>query len=173
MPGTMFSPGIADFVPTKRQIFVFHRSALDTPPVIRRLTTEGDDSRDFLTRQVSLTVKNGVYTVRGFEASSGDGRTGNNAVSLSPDPPDTKFKWKFDYLVQDRRAPKSGQMMKGEKTLTPLAFSCSPWISSLQQEKKIKLMHIVKKTVSMNLTAERVEPPVPPLPPSIAILYNP
>lgn len=62
--------------------------------------------------------------------------------------------------------------MKGEKTLTPLAFSCSPWMLSLQQSRKINLMHIVKKTVAMNLTAERVEPPLPPLPPSIMVLCN-
>ena len=172
-PGARFSPGIADFIPAKRQIFIFHRSALDTPPVLRRLTTEGDDSRDFLSRQASLTLKNGVYTVRGSEASSAlspvDGHTGSGTAFLSPNLPDVKFKWKFDYLVQDRRTKRSGQIMKGEKTLTPLAFSCSPWMLSLQQGKKIKLMHIVKKTVAMNLAAERVEPPLPPLPPSIKL----
>ena len=175
-PGAGFSPGIADFIPAKRQIFIFHRSALDTPPVLRRLTIEGDNSRDFLSRQASLTLKNGVYTVRGSEASSAvspvDVHTGSNAAALSLNLPDVKFKWKFDYLVRDRRTKRSGQVMKGEKTLTPLAFSCSPWMLSLQQSRKINLMHIVKKTVAMNLTAERVEPPLPPLPPSIMVLCN-
>ncbi|KAI0053389.1 hypothetical protein FA95DRAFT_1481670, partial [Auriscalpium vulgare] len=37
----------ADFMPTKRQSFVFHYAALDTPPVLRRLMINGDASHDY------------------------------------------------------------------------------------------------------------------------------
>ncbi|EPQ60355.1 hypothetical protein GLOTRDRAFT_30337, partial [Gloeophyllum trabeum ATCC 11539] len=38
----------ADFLPSKREIFTFHHSALDSPPVLRRLTVNGDESRDYI-----------------------------------------------------------------------------------------------------------------------------
>ncbi|KAI0066548.1 hypothetical protein BV25DRAFT_1796868, partial [Artomyces pyxidatus] len=37
----------ADFMPAKRQSFVFHHATLDTPPVLRRVTLNGDESRDY------------------------------------------------------------------------------------------------------------------------------
>ncbi|KAI0257407.1 hypothetical protein BJV78DRAFT_1115505, partial [Lactifluus subvellereus] len=38
----------ADFMPAQRKSFVFHHSALDTPPVLRRLMVNRDESRDYL-----------------------------------------------------------------------------------------------------------------------------
>ncbi|KAI0033810.1 hypothetical protein K488DRAFT_31969, partial [Vararia minispora EC-137] len=39
--------GKADFMPTRRESFVFHHFALDSPPILRRVTTNGDESRDY------------------------------------------------------------------------------------------------------------------------------
>jgi hypothetical protein len=61
-------------------------------------------------------------------------------------------------MVADRRAGGIGQI-EGEKTLTPLTFSCSPLLLHPLQGKKIKLMHIMKKSVTTKLVAEKVEPP--------------
>ncbi|KAA1467882.1 hypothetical protein DENSPDRAFT_793460, partial [Dentipellis sp. KUC8613] len=45
---THLSLGRADFIPTRRQAFTFHHAALDTPPVLRRLTVNGDESHDYM-----------------------------------------------------------------------------------------------------------------------------
>ncbi|KII93591.1 hypothetical protein PLICRDRAFT_79183, partial [Plicaturopsis crispa FD-325 SS-3] len=47
---TGFSPraGIADFMPTKRESFVFHHAPLDSAPVLRRVLVNGDASRDHI-----------------------------------------------------------------------------------------------------------------------------
>ncbi|KZP25303.1 hypothetical protein FIBSPDRAFT_717595, partial [Athelia psychrophila] len=45
---TSFHAGIADFVPTTRQKFNFHQSTLDPPPVLRRISVNGDESREYI-----------------------------------------------------------------------------------------------------------------------------
>ncbi|KAI0312989.1 hypothetical protein OF83DRAFT_1066296, partial [Amylostereum chailletii] len=37
----------ADFMPRKREAFVFHHGTLDTAPILRRVTVNGDESRDY------------------------------------------------------------------------------------------------------------------------------
>lgn len=55
---------VAQFRPISRQIFNFHYAALEALPVLRRITANGDEARDYITRQASLGLKvNGVYTV--------------------------------------------------------------------------------------------------------------
>lgn len=131
----------ADFMPTRRQSFIFHHATLDTPPVLRRLTLNGDASRDYTSRQAYLPLKsNGPYSVRGT---------------------DDALAWQLDYLVGDRRTD-SGRVVPGEKTLTPLLFSCAPGLLHPAHAKKIRLVHVVKKGIVAKLTAERLEPPAPP-----------
>jgi len=143
---------VVDFMPIRRYIFFFHYAALDSPPIIRRLTINGEESRDYMSRQASLSLKtNGVYTVRGSETSA-LAVTNSTAETL-------KLKWKFDYLVDDRRNELTGKVIPGEKTLTPLTFSCSPSLLHPVQGKKINLVHILKKSVVGKLAAEKVEPP--------------
>jgi hypothetical protein len=150
--------GIADFQPVERQVFFFHRSTLDSAPVFRRLTVNGDEARDYISRQASLVLKNGVYTVRGNETSAlSNDRNTNSDSSVH-----AKLKWKFDYMVQDRKGDKTGKILAGEKTFTPLAFSCTPSMLHSLQGKKVRLMHIVKKSVATKIPAEKVEPPNPP-----------
>lgn len=153
---------IAEFRPTTRQIFNFHYAALEGLPVLRRMTANGDQTRDYISRQASLNLKsNGVYTVRGSETLTlptlfaiGEDLTAHQVSDLPG------LYWRFDYLVDDRRLEPSGKkMLDGEKVLTPLSFSCSPLLLHPLQGKRIKLMHIVKKTVAMKLVAERMEPP--------------
>ncbi|KAF9778168.1 hypothetical protein BJ322DRAFT_1014887, partial [Thelephora terrestris] len=40
--------GMAEFMPLKWESFVFHHSPLDPPPSVRRLSANGDESRDYL-----------------------------------------------------------------------------------------------------------------------------
>jgi hypothetical protein len=76
---------------------MFHLfQVLDSPPVLRRLTVNGD-MNDYISRQAALTLKeNGVYAVESTEDKG-------------------SFAWKFEYLVEDRRIPESGKVMDGEK----------------------------------------------------------
>ncbi|KAJ7445825.1 hypothetical protein B0H11DRAFT_2087002 [Mycena galericulata] len=154
--------GLALFCPVKRETFRFHYAPLDGLPILRRLTINDDESRDYISRQASLSLKaNGVYTVQGSESShlpSGD----------------SKIRWKFDYLVGDR-LEQSGKIVDGEKTLTPLTFLCSPWLLHPSQARKMKFMHIVKKSVTTKLVAEKLQPPtlaVPPTKPAVPHLWT-
>ena len=52
--------------------------------------------------------------------------------------------------------------MVGEKTLTPLSFSCSPFLLHPLQGKKVRLMRILKKNMFTNILAEKLDPPAPP-----------
>ncbi|KAJ3849451.1 hypothetical protein EV368DRAFT_85525 [Lentinula lateritia] len=144
--------GAAQFVPISRQTFNFHYAPFDGQPVLRRISINGS-SRDHVSRQATMCLKsNGVYIVRGSESSiipakevSGDSST------EAP-----KLRWKFDYFVDDRRG--SGRR-EGEKTFTPLTFSCSPLLLHPLQGKKIRLMHVMKKNVVTKLVAEKMELP--------------
>jgi len=150
----------ADFMPLQRKSFAFHHSALDTPPVLRRLMVNGDRSSDYLSRQAYLILKaNGPYTVQGTEPvqSSRVLSTAGPAV----------LTWRFDYLVADRRT-EAGRIIPGEKTLTPLSFTCSPALLQPAQAKKIRVVHVVKKGVVAKLTATKMEPPMPPSPCPVA-----
>ena len=152
--GTVASDGALEFMPVKRQSFLFHHAPFDSPPILRRITVNGDGSRDYIARQASLSLKsNSVYSVRGNETSALAG----SSIGYSTDA--VKLKWKFDYVVDDRRVEATGRIMDGEKTLTPLTFSCSPLMLHSLQGKKITLMHIVRKSVVPNLAAEKLEPP--------------
>jgi len=144
----------ADFMPVQRKSFAFHYSELDTPPVLRRLMLNGDESRDYLSKQAYLTLKaNGPYTVQGVEHVQSSPLLLANEHSV--------LSWRFDYLVGDRRT-EAGRIIPGEKTFTPLSFSCSPALLLPTQAKKIRVMHVVKKSVAAKLTATKVEPPRPP-----------
>ncbi|KAJ7727837.1 hypothetical protein DFH07DRAFT_851568 [Mycena maculata] len=154
--------GLALFRPVKRETFRFHYAPLDGLPILRRLTVNDDESRDYISRQACLSLKaNGVYTVQGSESShipSSCFDPGDPKTTLTSD--HTKFKWEFQYLVEDR-LEQSGKIVDGEKTLTPLTFLCSPWLLHPSQARKMKLMHIVKKSVTTKLVAEKLEPPLP------------
>jgi hypothetical protein len=143
----------ADFMPLQRKSFAFHYSALDTPPVLRRLMVNGDGSNDHLSRQAYLILKaNGPYTVQGTEP-----------VRPFPAAEHSVLTWRFDYLVTDRRT-EAGRIIPGEKTLTPLSFTCSPALLQPTQAKRIRVVHVVKKSVTVKLTATKIEPPMPPSP---------
>jgi hypothetical protein len=155
--------GIVDFMPVNRQIFIFHRSTLDSSPVLRRITVNGDEGRDYLSRQASLTLKNGVYTVRGHEIPSLSSFADSTDITISDAGANARLKWKLEYMVQDRRADTSGKILNGEKNFTPLTFSCSPLLLHSLQGKKVRLMHVVKKSVTAKILAEKLEPPKPPI----------
>ncbi|KAI9445058.1 hypothetical protein H4582DRAFT_1805810 [Lactarius indigo] len=143
----------ADFMPAERKSFTFHHASLDTPPVFRRLLVNGDESHDYLARQAYLILKaNGPYTVQGTEPVQSPRHV------HSSEPP--VLTWRFDYLVGDRRT-EAGRIIPGEKTLTPLSFSCSPGLLQPTQARKIRVVHVVKKSVASKLTAIKLEPPAP------------
>ena len=158
---------IADFMPAERKSFIFHHSSLDTPPVFRRLSVNGDEFHDYLSRQAYLTLKaNGPYTVQGTEPVN------SSRLFTNVEPP--VLTWRFDYLVGDRRT-EAGRIIPGEKTLTPLSFSCSPGLLQPTQAKKIRVVHVMKKSVTPKLTAIKIEPPVKPrrrLVPRLVPMHN-
>ena len=157
----------ADFMPAERKSFIFHHSSLDTPPVFRRLLVNGDESQDYLSRQAYLILKaNGPYTVQGTEPVQ--------SARFFPNSEPPVLTWRFDYLVGDRRT-EAGRIIPGEKTFTPLSFSCSPGLLQPAQARKIRVVHVVKKSVTPKLTAIKMGPPVPPrhhLVPRLAPLHN-
>jgi hypothetical protein len=154
--GVHLVSGTADFMPLQRKSFAFHHSALDTPPVLRRLMVNCDTSCDYLSRQAYLILKaNGPYTVQGTELVQ--------SAHLIPSHEAQVLAWRFDYIVADRRT-EAGRIIPGEKTLTPLIFSCSPALLRPLQAKNISVVHVVKKSVTAKLTATKMEPPTPPSP---------
>ncbi|KAF8602279.1 hypothetical protein BDV93DRAFT_557534 [Ceratobasidium sp. AG-I] len=135
--------GVAEFTMKKRRGWNFHHGMVDGDPMIRRLTINGVEDRDYLSREASLSVRsNGVYTVKGSEDRG-------------------RFSWKFEYLVEDRRGP-TGAIIQGEKTLTPLTFSCAPELLIPEQGKKVKLLHVMKKSMAPKLSALKMDPPLVP-----------
>ncbi|KAJ3488192.1 hypothetical protein NLI96_g3011 [Meripilus lineatus] len=148
------SCGRVDFRPAKRQSFVFHHGTLDGLPALRQLTLLGDDTKDFISRQASLTLKpNGVYSVSGIETF--------DAIAAGHLQSSSKLFWRFEYLVDDLR-DKRGKIVSGEKTVTPLGFSCSPGLLHPSRGKKTKMMHLFKKAITFKLPSERMEAPKPP-----------
>ncbi|KAJ7181800.1 hypothetical protein C8R43DRAFT_828165, partial [Mycena crocata] len=147
--------GLALFRPVKRETFRFHYAPFDSLPILRRLTANDDESRDYISRQASLSLRsNGVYTVQGTESSHLP-HSGLESGAAKNSPDSTKLRWKFDYVVDDR-LEQSGRIVDGEKTLTPLTFMCSPWLLHPSQARKMKLLHLVKKSVTTKLVAEKV-----------------
>ncbi|CUA67383.1 hypothetical protein RSOLAG22IIIB_03023 [Rhizoctonia solani] len=142
--------GVAEFTMKKRQGWNFHHGVAESEPVLRRLTVNGVEDRDYLSRAASLSLKsNGVYTVKGAEDRG-------------------RFEWKLEYLVEDRRGP-SGAVIPGEKTITPLLFTCAPELLIPEQGRKVKLLHVLKKGMIPKIHSSKMEPPlVPTTPKSIA-----
>ena len=159
--GSDITAGVAEFMPIKRETFTFHYATLDSPPTLRMVSVVGDESRDYTSRQATLSVKlNGVYTVLGtetFMASTPDydahGSRLQNVIQ--------RLRWKFDYLVSDRKVDGTGKALTGEKTLTPLTFSCSPYLFHPLQGKKAGLMRTMRKNLVPKLGSQRLEPPSP------------
>lgn len=150
--GSGVAAGVAEFMPMKRETFAFHYATLDSPPTLRMVSVAGDESRDRISRQATLSVKtNGVYTVLGTETFI--------ASMLNNDAHGSRLRWKFDYLVGDRKVDGTGKTLPGEKTLTPLTFSCSPYLFHPLQGKKAGLMHIMKKNLVPKLGSQKLEPP--------------
>ena len=147
-------PATAQFRPITRQSFHFHHAAFETPPILRRVTTNDEETHDYVSRQAHLTLKcNGVFVVHGHEVSSVD-----------QDGETQKLSWQFEYLVDDRRLDVSGRIIEGEKVLTPLTFSCSPELLLPAQGKRVNIMHVFKKSIASKLCAEKFQPPGTPNP---------
>ncbi|QRV94970.1 hypothetical protein RhiJN_22988 [Ceratobasidium sp. AG-Ba] len=131
--------GLAEFTMSKRKGWHFHHGVAEADPMLRRLTINGVEDRDYLSREASLSVRtNGVYTVRGTEDHG-------------------RFSWKFEYLVEDRRG-QSGAIISGEKTLVPLSFSCSPELLIPEQGKKVGLLRVMKKSVTPKISSAKMDP---------------
>ncbi|KAI9570303.1 hypothetical protein HD554DRAFT_406035 [Boletus coccyginus] len=150
--GSDVTAGVAEFMPTKRETFAFHYATLDSPPTLRMVSVAGDESRDHTSRQATLSVKaNGVYTVLGTETFT--------SSILNSDWHGLRLRWKFDYRVSDRKVDGVGKTLPGEKALTPLTFSCSPYLFHPLQGKKAGLMHTMKKNLVPKIGSQKLEPP--------------
>jgi hypothetical protein len=142
--------GTVDFMPIKRLMYNFHHSYMGTPPVLRRVTLNGDEAKDYISREAILSIKsNGVYAVHGSEILHDAGQG-----------PQPTLGWKFTYVVDDRCV--NGKVVAGEKTLVPLSFSCTPGLVHINQGKKTGLMRVLMKGIVPKLASEKVEPPKEP-----------
>ncbi|PPQ79418.1 hypothetical protein CVT25_002689 [Psilocybe cyanescens] len=140
---------MAQFRPVTRQAFHFHYAPFESPPILRRVTVNFDETHDYLSKQALLTLKNnGVYVLHGHEMSQ-----------PTPEGESLKLYWQFEYLIDDRRVETSGRIMEGEKIMTPLTFSCVPALLLPGQGKRNSIMHVFKKGVAPKLVAERLQPP--------------
>jgi len=154
--------GMAEFMPLKRESFLFHHSAMDTPPLIRRLTVNGDESRDYLSQHARLSIKSTdgfqVYAVSGSEirrGSGGEDRAGRSEGGTSQ----IRLEWQFEYTVEDKRKADGTKAGGGEKNLTPLRFSCSPGLLHSRQGRKVTVLNVWKKSIQPKLVAGKVEIP--------------
>ncbi|KAI0652313.1 hypothetical protein C8Q79DRAFT_936983 [Trametes meyenii] len=151
-PGTptadVLTHGVAAFRPLRCHSAVYHHGALDSAPVLRRLTMAGNEERDYISRHASLTIKeNGVYAVSGTEWVEDHHSHGHGGPH--------QLSWRFEYAVDDLRTHGGRRAAaNGEKTLVPLSFSCSPVL--LEHGKRIKLMHVLKKNITPKLSAKAV-----------------
>lgn len=140
---------MAQFRPIIRQAFHFHYAPLESPPVLRRVTVNDDETHDYVSKQAYLTMKtNGVYVLSGHEMST-----------TTHDSEASKLYWQFEYLVDDRLLDGSGRIMEGEKVLTPLTFSCTPSLLSPGQGRRNNIMHVFKKGVAPKLVSEKLQAP--------------
>lgn len=143
---------MAQFVPVNQQTFHFHYAPLDGQPVLRRISVNDDETRDYISREATLGLKsNGIYIVHGTELAiqtMHDENRGHGAMELH---------WEFVYKVDDRKVGPSKKVIDGEKNLTPLSLSCSPALLNSCQGKRVNLLHIVKKSITAKLTAEKLE----------------
>ncbi|KDQ15713.1 hypothetical protein BOTBODRAFT_173788 [Botryobasidium botryosum FD-172 SS1] len=138
--------GVAVFQTSGMNVYHFHHAAFDTPPVLRRLTVNREEKRDYLSRQANLLVReNGTYVLRGSEGRK-----------------DKKCRWEFSYAVSDRRkAGAASGIMHGEKAFTPLAFVCSPELLLAQHGKKVKLLQVMRKGITPKLSSSKLRPGTP------------
>lgn len=163
--------GMADFMPLAREAFVFHHSTLDPPPSIRRLSVNGDESRDYLSQYAYLTIKSSggfqVYVVRGSETRRGgsdaEGEMMMTTMMMRPGrsvarAATTKLEWRFEYAVEDKRKADGTKAGGGEKLLTPLRFSCSPELLHPRQGRKVTVLSVWKKSIQPRVLANRLEP---------------
>ncbi|KAG8903583.1 hypothetical protein FRC01_009146, partial [Tulasnella sp. 417] len=125
--------GLVEFRMSYRGLFVYHHAKFDSPPTLRRVTINGDESKDYVSREASLSLKeNGVYAVQGWEDKG-------------------KLYWKMEYLVDDRKAA-NGIDINGEKVW-------STFLRYNEAGKKIGMFQVVKKSLTPKISSSRLRPP--------------
>ena len=140
---------IAEFLPVSRVPHYFHHATLDRAPTLNRIVVDGDETRDYITRTATLALRNnGVFFVHGTEDHRPEGDNG----------PVVRLNWRFEYFVSNRK-PDARSAHRGEKTLTPLSFSCTPALLDQARANKVKVLHIMRKTLLPKIVAQKLEPP--------------
>ncbi|KAK2466932.1 hypothetical protein APHAL10511_001190 [Amanita phalloides] len=139
---------MAQFIPFYQQTFHFHYAPLDGLPVLRRICVNDNETRDYISREATLGLKsNGIYVVHGIEL----------ATQPVNDNGSSELHWEFVYEVEDRRVGPSKKIVDGEKNLTPVSFSCSPALLHPSRGRRVNLLHIMRKSVTTKVMAEKLE----------------
>ncbi|KAK8849814.1 hypothetical protein IAR55_005150 [Kwoniella newhampshirensis] len=126
--------------PKERDKWMFHHAALESLPVLRRLTTNLDEKHDYLSKGATLQIREpGVYAVYGTEDRG-------------------RAEWKFEYLVQPRISS-TGHEIPNEKIVIPLGLYVSPTFFNPDRAIKTHLINVFKKTLTPNIVSEKVRPP--------------
>nr|GAT58987.1 predicted protein [Mycena chlorophos] len=138
--------------------FPFHYAPLEGLPVLRRLTVNNDESRDYISRQATLSLKHpGVYTVHGSESYNGAPPIKSNASF------DGKMQWRLEYLVDNKVEESGTKLVDGERLISPVCLLCDPMLLHPAQGRKVKLLNVVKKGMTAKIVAERLELPLKPV----------
>ncbi|WVR07889.1 hypothetical protein IAU60_004932 [Kwoniella sp. DSM 27419] len=125
----------------ERDKWQLHHAALEGLPVLHRLILGTDDKHDFLPRGATLQIRDpGVYVACGSEDRG-------------------KFEWKFEYLVQPKISPFTGEAVMNERLVIPLALYVSPGFFAPERAQRTRLLNVFKKTLTPNIVAEKMKPP--------------
>lgn len=113
-------------------------SAKEPAPILRHLGIGEDTQADLLTRQATLALStNGIHQVSGFERSG-------------------RVAWQFKYEIDDSSyADVYGSVTS--KSLTPLSFACSATLLDPTRARKARLLKMVRKGVSTNISSNLVD----------------
>ncbi|KAG8959005.1 hypothetical protein FRC03_008549 [Tulasnella sp. 419] len=138
---------MVEFRTKTKEAYNFHYGTLDSQPVLRRVALNGEEETDYISRQASLSLRGkGIYNVEGTEGKF-------------------RIPWRFAYMVEDRQTA-IGTSVPGEKVLIPLSFCCSPSLFDPERAMKVKLLHVVRKSVTPKISSSRIKPPRVPVSPT-------
>ncbi|GAA6059300.1 hypothetical protein JCM10212_005880 [Sporobolomyces blumeae] len=138
----------------ERDGWPFHTGFLQTPPHLRRLHVNGDNSIDYLSREASLAIgkKDGVYKVSSHSKVDIDSmQDGHGDVAVKG----LENYFCFAYETRER-LNLVGRPMKGERLLRPLAFVCSRSFLSPSQGHKIGFKHLLSRTFALSSSSALV-----------------
>ncbi|GAA6019437.1 hypothetical protein JCM10207_001386 [Rhodosporidiobolus poonsookiae] len=140
----------------EREGWPFHVGFLQTPPYLRRVILAADPSRDYLSREACLPIahRGEVYKVSSASAPA-FALPGSGSVSAGGGAAAPYYCLAYEVL---ERLNLLGERMKGERLLKPLVFVCSRDFLHPSRGRKIGMLELVSKALSLPSTATLIRP---------------